>query len=117
MKRLLNWLEKPIDLLLWQPVTNGATHLAQFLRLYSAAKILGAAKASNKMQMPYLIFEGLVKIPKLSPRNLPMEKSIGRPNFVLVTRTLRMRGRAKVRSCPRSRSKANRYQRFSTQPK
>lgn len=39
---------RPIDLLLWQPVTNGATHLAQFLRLHTAAKILGTAKARDE---------------------------------------------------------------------
>lgn len=38
---------REIHLLLWQPVANGANHLAQFLRLHAAARLLGAAKAQG----------------------------------------------------------------------
>lgn len=40
--------DRPVDLLLWQPVTNGATHLNQFLRLHTAGKILGTAGARHE---------------------------------------------------------------------
>lgn len=39
---------RPLDLLLWQPVTTGANHLTQFLRLHAAARLLGAAKARSE---------------------------------------------------------------------
>jgi len=35
------------NLLLWQPVLSGQTHLSQFLRLRAAAKMLGAGKADE----------------------------------------------------------------------
>lgn len=34
-----------VNLLLWQPVLNGATHLQQFLRLHAGARIVGSTKA------------------------------------------------------------------------
>lgn len=40
--------ERPCDLLLWQPVTSGATHLAQFLRLHAAARILNTRGAGEQ---------------------------------------------------------------------
>lgn len=36
-----------VDLLLWQPVVSGATHLQQFLRLHAGARIVGSAKADD----------------------------------------------------------------------
>ena len=36
-----------VNLLLWQPVTSGAQHLQQFLRLHAGARIVGASKASG----------------------------------------------------------------------
>lgn len=38
---------REIHLLMWQPVATGANHLAQFLRLHAAARLLGAAKAQS----------------------------------------------------------------------
>jgi exosortase A-associated hydrolase 2 len=35
------------NLLLWQPVANGAQHLQQFLRLHAGARIVGASKGSE----------------------------------------------------------------------
>ena len=39
-------------LLLWQPVLSGSTHLNQFLRLHSAARLLGRAKAPSVKGTP-----------------------------------------------------------------
>jgi exosortase A-associated hydrolase 1 len=37
----------PVNLLLWQPVTSGARHLQQFLRLQTGARVLGSAKVGS----------------------------------------------------------------------
>lgn len=36
------------NLLLWQPVTSGAQHLQQFLRLHAGARIVGSGKAEGQ---------------------------------------------------------------------
>ena len=37
------------NLLLWQPVSSGAQHLQQFLRLHAGARIVGSGKAAGDM--------------------------------------------------------------------
>lgn len=37
-----------VNLLLWQPVTSGAQHLQQFLRLHAGARIVGSSKSSDQ---------------------------------------------------------------------
>ena len=38
-----------VNLLLWQPVTSGARHLQQFLRLSTGARVLGSAKGASAL--------------------------------------------------------------------
>ena len=42
----------PVNFLLWQPVTSGARHLQQFLRLHTGARVLGSAKVGAAAAAP-----------------------------------------------------------------
>jgi exosortase A-associated hydrolase 2 len=51
-------MESVNGLLLWQPVPNGAQHLAQFLRLKSANELLASGMASRRDDLRRQLMEG-----------------------------------------------------------
>jgi uncharacterized protein len=49
-----------VNLLLWQPVSQGAQHLQQFLRLHAGARIVGSGKTSTSSSPAQLLRSGSV---------------------------------------------------------
>lgn len=48
-----------VNLLLWQPVTSGAQHLQQFLRLHAGARIVGSAKSGSDVSPAQRLRSGI----------------------------------------------------------